>query len=366
MTTAVPGAARGAVPAVPAVPAQVADPAVTFVSSHARLGGSEHYLERLLGELGPAWVRTVVVLEDGPLVPRLRGAGWEPVVLPTSASASSVLRSAWRLRRHVGRHRPALVHANGVKAALVAALAGVPVLWVKHDVSWDGPVARLVARRCRQVVGVSEAVLATFGPRAGGAVVPTGVRPVAVDAAVARRTVRDLAGPAPVLALVGRLHPVKGHRDLLAAAPPGARLLFVGDDDPSCPGYGPAVRAEAGERAVFTGHRDDVAVLLAGSDVVVVPSVSEGFGMVALEAMAAGTPVVAYAAGALPEVVGDCGVLVAPGDVAGLGRALDRVLRDPGLRAHLGARGQQRALGRFGADRWVASMREHYRASRSI
>lgn len=337
---------------------------VTFVSSHARHGGSERYLERLVEELGDKWVGSIVALEDGPMVDRLRGRGQAVTVVPTGARLS-LLPAAFRLRRHLRRTRPTVVHANGVKAALVSVLAGARPLWLKHDFSWDGWLARLIGLRCTEVVGVSPAVVEVFRtvPRVQVSVVPTGVRVPSVDREAARAAVRTLVDgrPGPVLTVVGRFHPVKGHLDLLAAAPAGAVVLFVGDDDPSEPEHGVEVRREAARAgAVVAGGRDDALVLLAGSDVAVVPSGPEGFGLVAAEAMAVGTPVVAYAAGALPDVVGDAGILVPPGDVDALAVALERVLGDEDLRGRLVAAGRKRAASLFDADRWVQAMRTRY------
>ena len=75
--------------------------------------------------------------------------------------------------------------------------------------------------------------------------------------------------------------------------------------------------------------------LLDGAAVLAYPSLYEGFGFPPLEAMAAGVPVVATAAGAVPEVVGDAAELVAPGDHVAMAAALARVLDDAGLRARL-------------------------------
>ena len=83
--------------------------------------------------------------------------------------------------------------------------------------------------------------------------------------------------------------------------------------------------------------------LFAGAEVVACPSVYEGFGFVPLEAMAAGVPVVATAVGAIPEVVGDGALLVAPGDVEALAAALVTALGDEGVRADLVERGRSRA-----------------------
>jgi glycosyltransferase involved in cell wall biosynthesis len=89
--------------------------------------------------------------------------------------------------------------------------------------------------------------------------------------------------------------------------------------------------------------------LLAGATVFAYPSVYEGFGHPPLEAMAAGVPVVAADAGALPEILGDAAVLVDPSDVDAIADGLHRVIHDASLRATLTARGTERA-GRFSWD----------------
>jgi glycosyltransferase involved in cell wall biosynthesis len=82
-----------------------------------------------------------------------------------------------------------------------------------------------------------------------------------------------------------------------------------------------------------------------GAQALVLASLWEGFGLPALEAMACGTPVVAARAGALPEVVGDAGLLVDPRCIDALSAALDQVLRQPALAAELAAAGPRRAAG---------------------
>ncbi len=98
-------------------------------------------------------------------------------------------------------------------------------------------------------------------------------------------------------------------------------------------------------RVVRTGYVDDPVLdaLLRSASVLAFPSVYEGFGLPPLEAMAAGVPVVATATGAVPEVVGEAGILVPPGDVDALAGALDRVLEDAALQAQLAAAGVDRA-----------------------
>jgi glycosyltransferase involved in cell wall biosynthesis len=351
---------------------------VAFVSSHALPGGSERYLEMLLERLGEDWIAGVVSLQDGDLVRRLRAAGHRVGVVPAGARLG-ILPAAWRLRRALRAHRPQVVHANGVKAALVAGLAmagtGVPVIWVKHDFSWDG--SRLVgvtARLCHEVVGVSAAVCEALPGGTRTSVVANGLGAVDADAAEGRRALGD----GEHVVLLGRLNRVKGALQLIEAVPfvlaqrPQARFTLIGGEDPNEPGYAAEVRAAIARRGLgdavrLIGHHEDPLSLVAAASVAAVTSGphgpglrGEGFGLVALEAMAVGTPVVAYDAGAIPEVVGECGLVVAPGDPAALAGAIVRALADEDLRARLAACGQARVRERFTLEATVEAMRRRY------
>jgi glycosyltransferase involved in cell wall biosynthesis len=100
-------------------------------------------------------------------------------------------------------------------------------------------------------------------------------------------------------------------------------------------------------RVVWTGHvgEDDLVALYQGARALVLPSLLEGFGLPALEAMSCGIPVAASRAGALPEVVGEAGLLFEPTDATALASALRRLLRDDDLVATLSARALERAAG---------------------
>jgi glycosyltransferase involved in cell wall biosynthesis len=355
---------------------------VTFVISHALSGGSERYLELLLDHLEPAWVHGVVSLQDGPFVARLRASGFEVEVVETGPRLS-MLPSAMRLRRLINHDPPAVVHANGVKAALVAALARprAPVVWVKHDFSWDGPLARLVARRCARVVGVSAAVTATFRGRLRDRVrvVHNGIPAIDRDRSMGRDAVGTLIGAGgPVVILVGRLHPAKGQLELVEAAPrvlerrPDTRFLLLGGEDPYQLDYARRVRGRIAElgltRSVLSRpHHPDAPGVMAGCEVAVMPSVPdergmgrEGFGLVGLEAMTVGTPVVGYEGGALPEVLGDCALLVPGGDRVQLAEGIAGLLDDPERRDRMADCGRRLARERFTIDSTVAGMRDCY------
>lgn len=112
----------------------------------------------------------------------------------------------------------------------------------------------------------------------------------------------------------------------------------------------------------IVGYVDDLAALYRGAAALVMSSRAEGFGLPALEAMACGTPVVAFDNTSLPEVVGDAGILVTDGDVPAMSNAVDRVLRDTDLARQLSDRGVEHA-GRFS---WSATASAHAAVYRTI
>jgi glycogen(starch) synthase len=154
------------------------------------------------------------------------------------------------------------------------------------------------------------------------------------------RAARERYGPgrAPLLLYLGRLEYEKGVQDLIAALPrirrrhPGTRLLVAGSGT-AADLLVEAARTHRVRRSVsFLGHLPDadLAALMRAVDAVVLPSRYEPFGIVALEAAAAGAPLVASTAGGLGEVVvdGETGLSFAPGDVAGMAEAVARGLSD--------------------------------------
>jgi glycosyltransferase involved in cell wall biosynthesis len=154
----------------------------------------------------------------------------------------------------------------------------------------------------------------------------------------------------PTVCFVGRLDEQKGliylleAWKLLHAIIPHARLLLVGEGK-----LRPFIEefvAHHGlqKNIILAGFRNDVRLLLSSCAVLVLPSLWEGFGYAAVEAMAEGVPVVASAASSLPEVVedGKTGLLFPPRDSAALADALVRLLRDPGLARRMGHEGALR------------------------
>ncbi|MFL6130396.1 MAG: glycosyltransferase family 4 protein [Mycobacteriales bacterium] len=178
-------------------------------------------------------------------------------------------------------------------------------------------------------------------------VVPNGVhpRPWQVPAEQAAAARRRWAGDGPLVVFSGRLVYEKGVHDLLAAIPrlrrrhPGFRLVVAGSGPSADELRELARRLRLGRAVRFAGFVPDaeLAALVAAADCAVVPSRYEPFGLVALEATAAGTPVVASEAGGLPEFVVHrrTGLTVRAGDPAGLADAVGELLADQVLRRRL-------------------------------
>jgi glycosyltransferase involved in cell wall biosynthesis len=360
---------------------------IVFVSAQVIQGGAERRLARLLAGLDRVTIERLVFLAEGPFVEEMRRQGYPVEVLATSARAPSIIQTALRLRRILRWTQPDIVHADGVKAGLASvlgtALGGPPVLWVKNDFSWDGPVVRLVGSRSRCIVAVSAAVGAALGSRARSRmrVVHSGLPDLSADAEVGRRRLEAAFGgrPGRTVTLVGRLDPIKGHRELLAVASrlrdrvPDVRFAFIGPPDPSHPEEERELRCEVARLRLedivgFLGFHEPPALydLVAASDVVAVVTIArgrrgmEGLGNAGLEAMALGTPVVGYRQGGVPELVGDCGVLVPPGDRDGLADALERVLQDDELRARMSACGRERVAEEFSVGGMIQAMQACY------
>jgi len=201
--------------------------------------------------------------------------------------------------------------------------------------------------------------------------VPAGqvsIVPLGVDADVFRPLPEHPRTPGRILVTTSADVPLKGLAPMLRAfavlrARRPAELVIVGQPrtDGPIPGLLDELALNGSVR--FTGPiRDQELVrLYAEAEAAVVPSLYEGFSLPAVEAMACGLPLVATTGGALPEVVGDGGVLVPPGDPQALADQLTALLADAGLRRALGERGRQRVLGRF---TWEATARatvERYR-----
>ena len=282
------------------------------------------------------------------------------------------------LRRELGAITRAeqvnLVHTHASFAGRLAAKTlGAPrIVYTKHRQDWDPggtwakkrAVACLNRLTCHHAIAVSQEVkrdlLAGGLPEAMVTVIYNGV-----DGA----RLRELAGPATgatapelagkrVVGMVARLAPEKGHRFLLNAA--GAILRQHPDVVFLIVGAGPladtlkalTVSLGIGEQVVFTGYQENVAQWLNRMDVLVIPSLTEAFGITLVEGLCLGKPCVASAVGGLAEIAAadpEAVCLVPPGDEATLAAKINYLLEQPEIARAMGERGVKVAEARFSA-----------------
>lgn len=141
--------------------------------------------------------------------------------------------------------------------------------------------------------------------------------------------------PGRIVCVASSHDPIKGLRYLLAAFKEVRRdceLVVIGRSEPA-----------PGVKFVSNLPDEEYAALIASAEILCVPSLFEGFSLPAAEAMACGVPLVATTGGALPEVIGDAGILVPPANAAALTQAMTELLDNPARRAQLGQRGLARA-----------------------
>jgi len=333
-------------------------------------GGQNQVLLTAQGMAARGAGTTVACRAGGELETRARAAGAAVRAIPFRGDLwpPAILALARLLRRE--RPGALLLHdPHAVSAGLVASrLAGrLPLVAVRRvDFPLRGAVSRAKYAACDRVIVVSRAIGSVVER---GGVPPERLRlvyegvPDRVPAPGGQEALAQLGVPAGV-PVVGNVAALTGHKDqatlveamaLARHRIPEARLVIVGEGE-----LRQALEAQVRERGLadrvaFAGFRRDLDRLLPAFSVFCLSSRLEGLGTSLLDAMAFGLPVVATAAGGIPEAVvnGVTGRVVPPRDPAALAGALVEALADDPRRRAWGAAGRRRFLERFTADHMV-------------
>ena len=355
------------------------------LAGSASYGGGERYLELLFDRLDRTRYRAMLICpEPGPFVGRMKARGVETHLVHLAPLFNPF--ALWRLTRLLRRERVTILQTHGARAnfygRIAGRLAGVPVIIsTVHNSLKDYEVRslrrwlyafllRLTLPLVHRIVCVSEAnrrdlIEECPAASAKAYTVYNGVDPSAFPSQLDRQTVRQKFGitQGPVLVTIARLTEQKGHRYLIQALPrllqtwPQLCCMFVGEGELRDALHHMAIDLGVEQACRFMGVREDIADILAAVDVVVLPSLSEGFPFVLLEALAMGCPVVASRVNGIPELIEDhrTGLLVPARDPRALANAIREVLSNPTTASKMGAEGRALVRERFTVDHMVAN-----------
>lgn len=309
------------------------------------------------------------------------------------------LAATIKLARLIRRERPQILHTHTAKAGTVGRVAALlagsrrpPI--VVHTFhghvlrGYFGPLRSLFFRLLERWLAARTTALVAVSPQVRDDLVELGVarresfavirlgieleERVAAeqDGRLESRRYLGIPGDRFTIGWIGRMTSVKRTDDILFAfkrlreSGVAATLCLVGDG----PDRGDLERRahELGvvRDTLFLGYQEDVAPFYAAFDALVLPSSNEGTPVSAIEALAAGRPVVATRVGGVPDVVrdGEDGFLVDAGATDELAERLQRLARDPELRERMGRRGRERVLPRYAVDRLVRDVDLLYRS----
>lgn len=377
---------------------------VLYVNHTGHISGAERVLIDTLRVLDPSYYEPIVICPaQGGLAGEVSALGIDWFPLPEVRvrfarrpgrmlrAIPDLFRTASALRKQIRVQAPDLIHANSVRAGLVASLAAMgrrtPVIWHVHDTLPTHPVStalRLFTLLARNtwLIAVSSSTAQHFRGRVPLADkirtihngidldrFPTG-RP-------ARQAFRDKLGLGDddfLVCAIGQICARKGLLELVDALrrvhiqAPHIHLAIVGrvvfsHEERYLQALHAAVKAGGLEDCVhFTGELHDVPAALHGADLLVLNSRDEPFGLVIIEAMASGTPVLAARVGGIPEIVadGENGWLVEPGDTAALASKLLALARDSDGLQRVAEYAQRMVGRRFSLDRYRSELTALY------
>jgi len=334
-------------------------------------GGAQLCLRDLAPEIARrGWSATFLAPGDGAIRESLKEYGIRSERLPGIGSYSNgrktirdvasyaidIPRAIVGTRQLFRDSSPDLVYVNGPRVLPVSMLFDCPIVFHAHSLLMKG-YARAITAACLRYRRVEVIAASRFvgSSLSGSIVVYSGVPDVGYLAKHAR-------GEVARVGIIGRIAPEKGHLDLIQAVKiltaQGQRIEVViyGISMFSAAGYEARVRAEAAGISVrFAGWAEDVSAALHEIDLLAVPSSSvEAAARVIMEALSAGTPVVAYPSGGIPELIcdGRTGLLTEQSTPESLARSIGKLLADPALAAQLAGAGRREWEARFQVERY--------------
>lgn len=368
---------------------------ILFVDHAAAMGGAENSLKLLLEHLDPGHWELHLACADGALIKAVEDLTVTLHKLPLPQLRRSPralidwgqgIRGLARISRAI---KARAIIANTIRSTVFAGpaakIAQTGFVWTMRDF-WLGeskPQRLWFDKMGKQALcTIADAVIANSYATAQHlpcqsktTVIHNGVAVSHFTPSLSRQASRapfKIPDDASVIGVMGRLRPWKGQDRFLRVlkyvldAHPHTLGMIVGGtpfrtNDTYAAELQQIVRdSNLQDRVIFTGQLDDIRPALAAMDVFVHPGDPEPFGLVNIEAMAMAKPVVAFAHGALPEIVinGETGILVPPVDERAMAQAISTLLRNPSQRATMGAAGRRRVEEAFSITRTACAFDE--------
>lgn len=351
---------------------------VLLLNSMKFMGGGETWMLRMARYLvDRGHDATIVARPESEMITQGRSAGLRAIPLWIAGDLNPIL--LWKLARLVRDHRIDTIVANTGRDIRISGLVALVHrrLRVVGLYQVDRPIRnkwnyRLTFNHFADALVVnSDSTRRTILQSSPWLVderihvIPHGLDPTPYQSPAdpAIRASFGLPPAAVVIGFVGRLSGQKGITPLLEAMEVVARthanahlvIAGIGTLEEKIRRF--RKERDLEDRIHLLGFREDVPELMKSFDFLLVPSIWEGFGLVLIEAMAAGTACIASDVSSIPEIVQDNvnGLLVPPGDPNALATATDRMIRDPELRNRLAHRGQQDVLEKFTIDRMLSA-----------
>lgn len=356
-------------------------------------GGAELHLLTLCKYLKRQGVEMVVAyMREHVKGSRLLCADFEKEgirVIPVLADGHYKWRFLVNLMRLLREEKPDILHTHLPRADFAGAIGhliypSIALVCSVHGIyykSWSGrwtlPLFKWIWRRADSVVAISQAVKdwliqARFAPSEKVTVIHYGIEPKKFIRPNSELQKNWDLNKKVVVGSIGRLDPIKGHDTLINAMPevlnraPNSILLIAGHDPKE---YGKTLQTLINNLGLhnqvkLVGFQSDVSSFLHVLDIFALASLSEGFGQVLIEAMAARKPVVASRIAPLTEIVidGETGFLVKPGNPKGFAEAISWLLNHADKAKLMGERGQELILEKFTAERMAEATLELYRS----
>ncbi len=336
---------------------------VLLITTQSEHGGAQTHIHDLINGISEHCDFGFAVGKEGWLTNYLRSLDIPVFVLPSlvrNPNLASDIRALRELQVVIRQFQPNILHVHTFKAGLIGRLAAhlgkIPVAYTPHawafaeGVPWfwravSIPLEWSMARLGGQVILVSENE--KVSAEHYGILRPGSAQVIYNGAPDVSERADPGADFVPTVVMVGRFAAQKAQELLVRASAPiqvPHRLVFVGEGETLDVVRTLARESRTSDRIEFWGARDDVSTILANSQVFVLATNWESFPISILEAMRAGLPVVATDVGGIREAVvdGETGFLVPHGDEIVLTDRLERLLRDPLLRARMGAAGRLR------------------------